>query len=210
MAGGPRAGRSRNAPWLAVMALVGSGGVPAAAWLVTDRLEQDNDFCNACHLESEVPLHQGVRRDFEARVAASLAGAHGAARVEGREDGAFRCIDCHGGESFSGRLRVKVLAAKDGFWYAVGRFEEPTGMRWPLWDEDCAQCHARFNEAAAAPWQSPRFHQLPVHNVELGVNCVECHLVHETGAAPDAYFLHATHVRSQCARCHSEFEEEEG
>ena len=209
MAGGTRAGGSRNARRLAVLALVGSVAAPLV-WVFTDRLEQDNDFCNACHLEPDDPVHLDVRRDFDAPVAASLAGAHGAARVEGREDGAFRCIDCHGGESLAGRLRVKVLAAKDGFWYAVGRFEEPTGMRWPLWDEDCAKCHPRFAEEEFHAWRTPRFHQLAVHNAEPLVSCVECHLTHESGGNPDANFLHATSVRLQCARCHSEFEEEEG
>lgn len=181
-----------------------------AGWVVTDVLEQRNAFCNACHLEPGLPLHDAVRRDFEAAVPASLAGLHGRAALEGRADAAFRCIDCHGGVSLAGRARVKALAAKDAFWYLTGHFEEPDGMRWPLWDEDCVQCHADFDESEPAAWESPRFHQLAVHNVELGVGCVECHQVHEDGGNPDAYFLRATWVRSQCARCHSEFEEGEG
>ena len=83
-------------------------------------------------------------------------------------------------------------------------------MRWPLWDEDCRQCHRAFDESDVETWQSPRFHQLPVHNVDLGVDCVECHLVHEAEVDPRKYFLRASWVRSQCARCHAEFEETEG
>ena len=82
-------------------------------------------------------------------------------------------------------------------------------MRWPLWDEDCNQCHTGFDDTEAQPWASPRFHQLAVHNVELGVDCVECHLSHEVGGNPAAFFVHASHVRGQCARCHAEFEEGE-
>jgi hypothetical protein len=104
-------------------------------------------------------------------------------------------------------VRVKALAAKDGLAYAIGRFEEPERMRWPLWDEDCLACHASFETASAQAAGSSRFHALPVHNVELGVACVECHSAHEAGGAPGAYFLHAASVRAQCARCHSEFEE---
>ena len=63
-------------------------------------------------------------------------------------DAVFRCIDCHGGTSPLGRVRVKALAAKDAFWYIVGHFEEPDGMRWPLWDEDCLKCHTVFDETA--------------------------------------------------------------
>ena len=181
-----------------------------AGWVVTDFLEQRNDFCNACHLEPGLPLHVEVRRDFDAALPASLAGRHAHADVKSRADTAFRCIDCHGGVSFAGRLRVKALAAKDAFWYVTGRFAEPDGMRWPLWDEDCTQCHASFDERDPEPWESPRFHQLAVHNVELEVGCVACHLTHEPDGNPDAYFLHAAHVRRQCARCHSEFEEGQG
>ena len=80
-------------------------------------------------------------------------------------------------------------------------------MRWPLWDEDCRQCHASFDESKLAEWQSPRFHQLPVHNTALGVYCVECHRVHETVGDSAEFFLDVPWVRSQCARCHPEFEE---
>ena len=80
-------------------------------------------------------------------------------------------------------------------------------MRWPLRDEDCRKCHASFDGGGAEPWRAPRFHELGAHNAELGVACVECHLAHEAGGDPEADFLHATQVRSQCARCHAEFEE---
>ena len=195
-------------PGLAIVALGALLGASlgAVGWLVTDHLEQDDDFCNACHLRSGAALHAAIRRDYDARPAASLAGRHAAAAVSDREDAAFRCIDCHGGQSFAGRLRVKMLAAKDALVYASGRFEEPETMRWPLWDEDCSACHASF-EAAGDGSGSPAFHELPVHNADLGVACVECHSAHEAGGNPGAFFLRAASVRVQCARCHSEFEE---
>jgi predicted CXXCH cytochrome family protein len=147
-----------------------------------------------------------VRRDFDAPLAGSLAGAHGLARVREGER-AFRCIDCHGGASFVGRARVKALAAKDSLVYLTGHFEEPEGMRWPLWDEDCTKCHDAFDTSAYEAWESPRFHQLPVHNADLGVACVECHEVHQTQGSPENHFLRAERVRTQCARCHAEFEQ---
>jgi nitrate/TMAO reductase-like tetraheme cytochrome c subunit len=210
---GTRAGSAgrRRLRWV-----LAAGGVLAlvsapVGWLVTDHYERDNGFCTACHLEPGVRLHIDVRRGFDAVPPVSLAGVHAAARVETRADPAFRCIDCHGGHSFVGRARVKALAAKDAFWYVVGHFEEPEGMRWPLWDEDCSKCHPRFAEQPAGAWRSPRFHQLAVHNVELGVGCVECHSSHETGGNAEAFFLRTVPVRAQCARCHAEFSDfEEG
>jgi hypothetical protein len=212
--GGERApGARRTRRWgarlVAGAVLAGSVCAPLG-WIVTDHLEQDNDFCNACHLGPGVPLHIDIRDDFDARPPRSLAALHAAAQHAdpgAPRDGPFRCIACHGGASLAGRVRVKALAAKDSFWYLVGDFDEPHGMRWPLWNQDCTRCHARFEPAEAEPWRQPPFHALPVHNVALGVNCVECHLVHETGGAPEAYFLKPPLVRSQCARCHSEFEE---
>jgi len=174
-------------------------GIPLG-WGVSDRLERDNDFCNACHLAPDLPLHVELRGDFDARPAASLAAAHGRERD-------FRCIDCHGGTRLVGRARVKLLAAKDAFWYVAGHFEEPDGMRWPLWDEDCLKCHGSFEERSdAAEWGTPRFHELSVHNVELGVACVSCHLVHDPGGRDDTHFIHAEPVRAECARCHPEFD----
>jgi hypothetical protein len=191
--------------WLLGLCAAGLVLAPAG-WFGTDYLEARNDFCNACHLGPDVPLHIDIRRDFDGRPVKSLAGVHAAALHPDRSaDEPFRCIDCHGGASFIGKARTKLLAAKDGFWWAVGDFEEPTGMAWPLWDEDCQQCHAGFDSSRAQE-ENPPFHALDVHNVALGVACVECHLSHETGGREDLYYLAPAHVRGQCARCHTEFE----
>ena len=199
-----RAGAAR----LLVLGVLAGGVAGPAGWWLTDRLEQDDDFCNACHLPDGVPLHLENRRDFDATEPVSLAGAHGLARVEGRDDPAFRCIDRHGGTGVLGRARVKLLSARDAFWYVVGRFEEPEGMHWPLQDADCARCHPSFSERPADAWRDPLFHELPVHNHELGVSCVSCHWTHEPGGLPEADFLHPRRVRARCAECHPEFEEE--
>ena len=177
------------------------------AWVVTDRLEADNAFCVSCHLDAETPLHRDLDADFRARPAVSLAVAHAAAGNPEHEDGAFRCIDCHGGTGVEGRARVKLLSAVDAFWYVSGRFEEPDGMDWPLREEDCRRCHASFEERSS-DWADPAFHELAVHNRELGVGCVTCHLSHERGGLADHFHLHPAPVRAQCASCHPEFEED--
>lgn len=194
--------------WGGWVALAVAGALLApAGWMVSDHLEQDDDFCNACHLTPTQPLHEEIRRRFDARPSLNLASAHGRAGNREREDGAFRCIDCHGGTSLVGRARVKALAAKDAFWYLAGRFEEPRGMRFPLWDEDCAKCHPSFDAATAADGAEP-FHALAVHNTpDFAARCVDCHAAHETDGDPETYFLAATRIRPQCARCHSEFSE---
>ncbi|MCC6643055.1 MAG: cytochrome c3 family protein [Deltaproteobacteria bacterium] len=178
-----------------------------AGWLVTDRLESRNDFCNACHIEPGRPLHERIRHDFDARPPADLAAAHAHAGNRERDDGAFRCIDCHGGVGLVGRARVKVLAAKDAFWWAAGRFEEPREMRWPLRDEDCTKCHGSFSAPAADAGGAAPFHAIPIHNVDFEVRCVACHAAHETGVDPQAHFMDASRLRPLCARCHPEYSE---
>ena len=52
-------------------------------------------------------------------------------------------------------------------------------MRWPLWDEDCREVPRELRRGAATTsWARRGFHELAVHNVELGVGCVECHRAH--------------------------------
>ncbi len=195
--------RTARFRWLGIVVTVGIVAFPVG-WGISDRLEQDNDFCTRCHLEPGVPLHVELRRAFDRTPSPNLASAH--ARVEVPSHvGDFRCIDCHGGASWKGRARVKALAAIDAFWYVVGQFEEPAGMEWPLWDEDCQKCHTSFAAPASEAWETPRFHELPVHNVELGIDCVSCHRAHESGGNPDGYFIDAEHVRRECGRCHERY-----
>jgi len=177
------------------------------AWWGTDRLEQHDAFCTSCHLAGGEPLHAENAADFRARPALSLAVAHAAAGNDARADGAFRCIDCHGGTGLAGRARVKALSLRDALTYLTGRFGEPRGMSWPLRDADCRSCHASLASAAGSAelGAAPRFHALPVHNRELGVACVDCHLAHERGGVEARNFLHPEPVRAECARCHPEF-----
>jgi hypothetical protein len=179
-------------------------------WWASDRLEANDAFCTSCHLPSGKPLHTAKRADFGARPAATLVAAHGAAGRPAHA-GAFRCVDCHAGTGLAGRARVKVLTLRDGALYLLGRFEEPRSMDWPLEDADCRKCHAEFSGAASASEEGdaarPSFHGLAVHNRELGVRCVTCHVAHEPGGLADHHFLHPEAVRATCVRCHPEFAE---
>lgn len=194
-----------------LLAAAGLAGLAAGAlgWVVTDRLERRNTFCVSCHLTPETPLHEAKLAGLRARPPETLAAAHGAAGVEASGgEREFRCIDCHGGTGALGRMRVKALSARDAFWYVAGHFEEPERMRFPLWDSDCRPCHGDLGaEGRAAPGEEPAFHDLAVHNHELGVSCVTCHVAHERDGLEGFHFLHPSRVRAQCASCHPEMEE---
>jgi len=182
------------------------GCAVAATWLATDALERENDFCNACHIEGDVPLHIDIRRQLDARPPRSLAARHAVRMRSARpEDPVMRCFDCHGGVGLTGRVRVKGLAARDLVVWLAGRGREPESLRVPLRDEDCRRCHARFppsdDDRAGTP-----FHALDVHNHDFDVTCATCHVVHEDEVDAGFHFLATQRVREQCARCHGQFE----
>ncbi len=189
--------------WLGLVAplVLGAG---MAGWGVSDHLEQDNDFCNACHLPDGTPLHLEVREDFDRVIPVSLAGVHGRGWVEEREDSAFRCIDCHAGSGPVERTKIKVLAARDALRYAVGSFEEPHGMPFPLSAATCRPCHPTFRVSAAPGWTLQAFHGLEAHDGAAAPPCVSCHAVHERDGDAFAYFMARHRVDRQCRACHTE------
>lgn len=178
--------------WLALAA--GLVAAPAG-WLVTDHLESRNEFCTSCHLDAATPLHEPKMNDFLHEPAESLVSAHHAAKA------GFRCIDCHGGASFANQLRVKTVAARDAFMYVLERFDEPEDMEYPLWNEDCAKCHATYS-----PQRDDAFHAIDVHNLPgFEYDCVKCHLAHPTGRKASLDYLAPEPTVAVCRNCHEEF-----
>ena len=171
-------------------------------WKGSDRLEQQNDFCNACHLPDGTPLHLEVREHFDLVIPRSLAGVHGRGWVEEREDSAFRCIDCHAGSGLLERGTIKLLAARDGIRYAVGSFEEPKGMPFALSPRTCLRCHPEFRHSAAPGWTLSAYHGSPGHDTSGAPPCVRCHAVHEADGDAFAYFMNRERVDQQCRACH--------
>jgi hypothetical protein len=179
--------------------------IAAVSWPVSDRIEQRNDFCNACHLPDETPLHLQVREDFERVIPVSLAGVHGRGWVEAREESDFRCIDCHAGAGAAERTKVKLLAARDAVRYWVGSFEEPEGMPFDLSPQLCLGCHPSFRHSAAPGWTLVAYHGMPEHDAAPNApSCVACHSVHSRDGDPFAYFMARQRVARQCRACHGE------
>lgn len=179
--------------------------VPAPlGWVVSDRLEQRNDFCNACHLFDGTPLYLENREHFDRVIPLSLAGVHGRGWVQEREDSDFRCIDCHGGSGALERGAIKLLAARDARRYAIGSFEEPKGMPFDVSAQTCRRCHPTFRHSAAPGWSVRAYHGLPAHDEAANApSCVACHAVHETDGDAFAYFMSRARVERQCRRCHT-------
>jgi hypothetical protein len=189
--------------WRLVYAVLFAAALCAAAWGVSDRLEQQNDFCNACHLPDGTTLHLETREDFERVIPVDLAGVHGRGWVEEREDPAFRCIDCHAGSGPWERTRVKLLAARDAVRYAVGSFEEPKGMPFQLSPATCQRCHPGFRHSAAPGWTLEAYHGHPDHDGPEAPRCVACHAVHEKDGDAFAYFMARERIDARCRHCHA-------
>ena len=173
--------------------LVLAVAVPVLAWAVSDRLESENWFCVSCHLESGAPLHAQKFKEFTSEPVESLVAAHFAPSRD------FRCIECHRGTGWLGRVRVKAVAAGDVARYFLSSFGEPERMRYPLWDDDCVQCHARYE-----PTSEDAYHAIASHD-GIDYACVECHQAHPTSGDPDLQFLSREVVLPVCRNCHEEY-----
>jgi predicted CXXCH cytochrome family protein len=129
---------------------LGFAGIVGAALLVLLFLaglaakERDNRFCVSCHLHDDKFKRLGAVQPTD------LAGLH---RQRKHEVG---CIACHGGADTGMRLRVWTVAGLDTLKFLAGTYREPVGMRLPLRDRDCRQCHTPILAAyRATPRTAP-------------------------------------------------------
>jgi len=193
------------APFMALaLGVVVAAMIGASSWLYADRIEEQNDFCNSCHLAPDKPLHLEIREHFDRVIPHDLAGVHGRGWIEDRDEPAFRCIDCHAGAGAVERVKIRLLSARDGLRYAIGDFEEPHGMSFELSKELCRGCHPSFRHSAAPGWTVRAFHGLEAHDVEGTPRCVRCHAVHETDGDAIAYYMNRERVDRECQTCHAE------
>ena len=154
---------------------------------VTDRLEEDNRFCIACH------LHERTLENFltDTPTLVALAGAH--------HQGEVKCIDCHIGATLTDKLIVKAIAGWDTLKYFSGRFKEPDHLRFPLGDRMCLKCHT---DGGQSQTRAGAFHN-EVNHRGMPFECVMCHQSHPR-RDPATLFLEQTIVRPVCQECHTE------
>ena len=155
---------------------------------VTDRLEQNNRFCIACH------LHEQIFDNFLANSPrlVTMAGAH-------YHKGEVKCIGCHIGATVTDKLIVKWIAAKDTVRYLVGDFQEPDQLQFALGDRTCLKCHP---DSGQSQTRSGAFHNDPNHR-GMRFECVACHQSHPV-RDPSTLFLEEAIVRRMCQECHKE------
>ncbi|MDH5527888.1 MAG: hypothetical protein OEY97_11345 [Nitrospirota bacterium] len=180
----------RRATWglgAAVLALV-------AGWLTllgVGHLEQDNAFCNRCHVDG-APLHTRQFLQVTQGSGTALAAAH---RVHVRMDGEFRpmrCVDCHTGVGAAAKARFHWIAFRDLMIYLSGQGHEPDRLTHPMPDVNCTRCHGRLRG---------EFHTIRAHQGDMKTRCTECHRAHADGPGPA--HTDPQHSVTLCARCHA-------
>lgn len=178
-------------PGLILIIFVFLGGFVSVITL--ERMEENNRFCIACHLNENNPLHGEKFNDFIKNDPVNLAGLH----VVRDQEGDFKCIDCHRGADIKSRIKIKLLSARDALIYLFGDSKEPEYLKVPLQDGDCLQCHPVYK-----PKNSEDYHALLDHARDVPIKCIECHISHKKGGIKELYFLDEETVLPLCRKCH--------
>lgn len=176
-----------------LLPVFGIGGFFAGA-AITDRLEQDNRFCIACHLPDNKKLHGDKYQQFspvDGKVV-TLAGSHNVNRQ-------VKCIDCHIGTGSRDYLIIKSIAARDTGKYLLGVFREPEASTFPLGDRTCLKCHPDGGQNRKNP---KAFHNAAYHRDPRNA-CSDCHPSHAKAPA-EARFIPQALVKPICDACHLE------
>lgn len=168
--------------------LLAIGGFSYAA------LKETNDpFCASCHTEPEATFYE---RSIALPV--DLASAHSGERI--------RCIDCHSGKGWPGRMRAELLGAKNLVAHVTGTAEQPSRLSWPLPDTNCTKCHAQVLKGKSknnhyhfyiAEWQD---------TVPDAGGCVNCHPAHATDVRPALVYMNEVRTTAVCDTCHVDLE----
>lgn len=164
-----------------------------ASIIALDRLEGNNKFCIACHLDENRSLHIDKFNEFIKNEPVNLAGLH-VAKASGKE---FKCINCHEGADIKARLKIKLLSSKDALVYLFGDPKEPNNLRIPLLDGDCLKCHHAYK-----PKNPQDYHALLDHARGVPIKCIQCHISHKKGGMKELYFLDEKTVLPLCRKCH--------
>lgn len=181
--------------WRGVLLVGLTVGLPLLSLGALEKKQQDDRFCVACH------LHEEKFERSRTPAAQDLTGAHHYAKSP------LRCIDCHGGADLPMQFRIRTVAGLDTVRFLVGHYREPEGMRLPLRDKECKQCHdpilrRTVEEEEAVEGRGDTYHAINEHRT-VKTPCVSCHTSHTKGEAR-FQFLDRKQILPICRDCHQE------
>jgi hypothetical protein len=183
---------TRKGKWLmpgVVMLLV--LGLAGAGFRYAAHLEESDAFCASCHTEPETTFMART----QAATSIDLASWHAAKST--------RCIDCHSGPGFVGRMQGMSIGAGDLFTFITHTDKQSAPLTVPITDGHCLKCHAdvpnnkdfnRHFHAFLGQWQAAD---------PQAAHCVDCHTGHATNGDPQLQFLNQQETSAVCQRRHA-------
>lgn len=202
--------RRKSRIFLVMIALAASGLILIAAGFTVAATQEEHDsFCASCHTEPESTFFQ---RSI-AMQASDLASFHTTEAV--------RCIDCHSGVGFEGRISAELMGAHNAVLWFTGTAEQPAPLTYPISDQNCLKCHAsvvesRFgnnsqitvpggNRGREGSGASNHWHfflaRWQAASTSAGT-CTSCHEGHTPGGTDQSGFMISQTVEQVCNDCH--------
>ncbi|NJM39718.1 MAG: hypothetical protein HC853_02555 [Anaerolineae bacterium] len=179
-------------------ALLSLSLVAVIGFFAVAHLEENDEFCASCHSEPESTYYQRT----QASQPIDLASVHALLAKQGTQHPNTRCIDCHAGPGFTGRLSAMTLGAQDAIKWVSGTAIQPAITTQPLGDAHCLKCHTDTPQASNF---DRHFHRTLARWQQADANagrCISCHTSHTTDGNATIGFLQQQRLLVECKRCH--------
>ena len=165
----------------------------AGAVLTGFQLESRDSFCASCHTQNEEKYYLRTQsKDAPADLATFHAGKE------------TRCIDCHTGRGFTGRMNGFIAGLSDlNSFYIVRKYPQPAVQDKPIADENCLKCHDAISQKQSF---NNHFHLfLPKWQAadKNAATCVSCHNSHGTNGDAKIKYLNEQDTLQVCQKCHA-------
>ncbi len=173
-----------------VIALVLAFAIGGYAFASTQ--EENNSFCASCHTQPESTYYSR----FLSQTAVDLASDHA-------QKNAAKCIDCHSGIGFGGRLSAIMMGARNAAAWFTHTATQPAPLTIPIKDDNCLKCH---QDVTSQTTLNNHFHGFLSRWQAVDPNagsCVSCHSGHLTDGQASTGFTNAARTQSVCDACHA-------
>ncbi len=171
--------------WAVLAGVVGFALITLTGGFVLTRVEENDQFCAACHTEPETTYYQrSLARPVD------LASAHAVENVA--------CVQCHSGIGVTGRVDTLVLGAKNVVLFYSNQYQTPGTAETPIHTDHCVKCHAEVTQQFNA---NTHYHYF-VRQWGEETACVACHQGHVLGGEIETGFISNEPMQPVCQACH--------
>ncbi len=153
--------------------------------------EENDSFCASCHTQPESTYYTRA----QTKPSVDLASDH-------EQKSAAKCIDCHSGIGFGGRLNAIMMGARNAAAWFSRTAVQPAPLTVPIKDDNCLKCHLDVTNQVTV---NNHFHGFLSRWQAVDPNagsCVACHSGHATDGLADASFTNTARTDAVCNQCH--------